>query len=111
MKLEAMLGRKIQQIRKSLGLSQEALANKSDLHPTYIGRIERGEVSPTINVLNKIANSLGLPLDNLLSFEKEKESIPDFFETITLSQKASPKYLDLIKRVLKEIIRWEKENR
>ncbi|MEW6679541.1 MAG: helix-turn-helix transcriptional regulator [bacterium] len=97
-------------MRKSLGLSQEALANKSDLHPTYIGRIERGEVSPTINVLDKIANSLGLPLDNLLSFEKEKESLPEFFETLTLFQKASPKYLDLIKRVLKEIIRWEKEN-
>jgi len=94
MKLETIIGRRLQQMRKSQGLSQEALANKADLHPTYIGRIERGEVSPTINVLDKIANALNFPLDKLLSFSSEDKT--ELFETITLFQNVSPQYLELI---------------
>jgi len=35
-------------LRKAKGLSQEALAERADTHSTYIGVIERGEQSPTL---------------------------------------------------------------
>jgi transcriptional regulator with XRE-family HTH domain len=38
-----VLGDSIRQHRKRAGLSQEQLAEKADLHPVYIGKIERGE--------------------------------------------------------------------
>jgi transcriptional regulator with XRE-family HTH domain len=39
-------------------LSQEALAEKADLHPTYIGLLERGQRTPGIDVAERIAKAL-----------------------------------------------------
>ena len=36
-------GKKVRELRKAQGLSQEELAEKADLHYTYIGGVERGE--------------------------------------------------------------------
>jgi transcriptional regulator with XRE-family HTH domain len=52
--------------RFSLGLSQELLAEKAGLHPTYIGLIERGKRSPTLRVAQRLAQALGCDLSALL---------------------------------------------
>jgi len=51
-------GAKLQKISKSKGLSQEKLAYKTDLSLSQIGRIERGEVNPTICTVKIIAHAL-----------------------------------------------------
>jgi len=38
----AVIGRKVRQERMKLGWSQEELAEKIDVHPSFIGQIERG---------------------------------------------------------------------
>ena len=43
--ISKIIGRRIRGFRKQKKLSQEALAEKCDLHPTYIGQLERGEKS------------------------------------------------------------------
>ena len=48
------LGQRIRQLRKIKNMSQEALAEKADLHPTFIGKIERAEITPSIITLDKI---------------------------------------------------------
>ena len=53
--------------RKQKKLSQEALAEKCDLHPTYIGQLERGEKNPTVESVMKIAIGLGIPIEQLFS--------------------------------------------
>lgn len=63
------LGRQIQKYRKSRGLTQEMLAERTGLHRTYIGAIERGERNLTIENLNKIATALDTPLFELFRFE------------------------------------------
>ncbi|MBI1178905.1 helix-turn-helix domain-containing protein [bacterium] len=50
---EAVLG-----YRRRAKLSQEALAERADIHPNYVGRIERGECSPTVKILVRIARAL-----------------------------------------------------
>jgi transcriptional regulator with XRE-family HTH domain len=63
---EKVLGRVIAQRRKSVGMSQEAVAFRCKLHPTYISQLERGLKSPTIRVLRSIGEALGTPASTLL---------------------------------------------
>lgn len=53
-----LVGTRIRGFRKEKRLSQEELAEKCSLHPTYIGQLERGEKNPTIESVMKIANGL-----------------------------------------------------
>ena len=48
------IGRKLRQYRQKQGYSQEALADRAGLHPTYIGQVERGEKNITVETLGKI---------------------------------------------------------
>ena len=54
-------------LRRSLSMSQEQLADKSGLHRTYIGSIERCERNVTLSTLEVLANSLGVSVTHLLS--------------------------------------------
>ena len=56
----AALGRKISDLRKSAGISQEELADRASIHRTYVSQLERGLKSPTItiDVLVKLAKAL-----------------------------------------------------
>jgi transcriptional regulator with XRE-family HTH domain len=53
--------------RHSLGLSQEGLAEKADLHWTYIGGIERGERNLSLLNIVKVARALGITPSRLLT--------------------------------------------
>lgn len=58
-------GSKIIEARKEKGMSQEALAKALNATPTTIGRYERDEVKPSIEVASKIAKVLEVSLDYL----------------------------------------------
>jgi DNA-binding XRE family transcriptional regulator len=61
-----ILGETIRLHRKSAGFSQEALAEKADLHHNYIGELERGEKAATIDTLLKIAKALKMRVRDLV---------------------------------------------
>ena len=61
-----MVGERIRRFRTEQKLSQEELAFASDLHPAYIGKVERGDKCPTVETLYKIAKGLKIPLHKLL---------------------------------------------
>ncbi|WP_077624308.1 helix-turn-helix domain-containing protein [Sediminibacillus massiliensis] len=63
------VGERLRTIRKSNGLSQEKLAHLSNLHPTYIGQLERGEKNPTIDTIEKVSDALGITLGELFWFD------------------------------------------
>jgi transcriptional regulator with XRE-family HTH domain len=67
------LGRRIRELRLKAGLTQEQLAERADLHPTYLGGVERGERNLSLNNLDKLAGALHVPLRSLLDF-KDKQS-------------------------------------
>jgi transcriptional regulator with XRE-family HTH domain len=51
----------------ALGMSQEGLADLAQLNRTYIGKIERGETSVSVEVLQKVANVLNITLSRLIA--------------------------------------------
>ena len=71
MKTEANInfGKRITSFRKLKGLSQEQLALECGFDRTYIGTIERGEKSATINSIAKLAKGLNVSLKELFDYE------------------------------------------
>mgnify|MGYP001400395684 CR=1 FL=1 len=65
-------GKKVQEIRKEKGFSQEELAHKADLHRTYIGMIERAEKNITLLNIEKIAKALEVNINELMVFNNGK---------------------------------------
>ncbi|HPI20795.1 MAG TPA: helix-turn-helix transcriptional regulator [Candidatus Kapabacteria bacterium] len=61
-------GKKVRELRKKKGLSQEQLSFKADLHRTYIGMIERAEKNITLLNIEKIANALEVSINDLMDF-------------------------------------------
>ena len=61
-----MLGATIRQHRKRTGLTLEVLAEKADLHPNYLGRVERGEEYISLSALLRVAKALHVSVQDLV---------------------------------------------
>lgn len=61
-----LLGEAIRRHRKQAGLSQEKLAEKADLHPTYISHLECGKKTIAVDSLIRIAKALKVRLRDLV---------------------------------------------
>ena len=48
-------------------MSQEKLAEKSDLHPVYLGQVERGEQAASVHALVRIAKALRVRVRDLVA--------------------------------------------
>jgi transcriptional regulator with XRE-family HTH domain len=51
-------GKRLREVRTSVGISQEELGYRAGLHRTYIGAIERGEQSVSVDNVYKLARAL-----------------------------------------------------
>lgn len=60
-----MIGIRLKELRQKLKLTQKELAKKieKELDHTYIGKIEREEQNPSLNVLKRIADSLNINME------------------------------------------------
>ncbi len=63
--LLSKVGKRIKNLRCEQGISQEGLAEKSNLHRTYIGGVERGLRNPSLKSLERIAKGLGVTVGDL----------------------------------------------
>ena len=62
-------GKTIKKYRLLIGISQEELADRSELDLTQIGRIQRGITNTSISIANKLAKALNVSIKEL--FENE----------------------------------------
>lgn len=64
------LGARIARLRTGRRMTQEALAERADIGPSYVARIETGTRRPTLDVLGQIADALNVPLHRLVADER-----------------------------------------
>ena len=67
--LKVKFGRRIKHFRQKNKLSQEELAEKIDIAVTNMGKIERGESFVTAATLEKLANVLGVKVQDFFMFD------------------------------------------
>lgn len=66
MDVRKRLGDNVRRLRREKGWSQEEFADRSSIHRTYVSDVERGARNPTITVVQKLADSLGVSAGTLL---------------------------------------------
>ena len=67
------LGKAIRALRKESQLSQEALGERAEIHPTWISHIESGRINPTWGNVRRIARGLKVPLPRLAQLAEDYE--------------------------------------
>jgi len=75
--ITARFGASVRNLRFRLGLSQEELAERADLHRTYVAGIEGGARNITLKSIDKLARALEVSTATLLSHGEESAGRPE----------------------------------
>ncbi|MBP3492196.1 MAG: helix-turn-helix transcriptional regulator [Clostridia bacterium] len=68
MDIKLLVGKRVRELRNSIGISQEELADLADLDRTYITSVECGKRNISIVNIEKLANALQVSLKEFFSF-------------------------------------------
>ena len=108
------IGQKIRAERKKAGLTQEELAERADVHYTFIGAAERGETNLTIKTLIRVAEALETPIEFFLK-SAESESKPritekdaELAQLVKLLRKHDARRIRKIRRIASLVLEEEK---
>lgn len=63
----ANFGARVRELRLSHGWSQEDFAHRANLDRTYVSGIERGARNPTLDIIHRLAETLGVPATELFT--------------------------------------------
>lgn len=63
----------LRRLRVERNVSQERLAFDSNVDRSYLGGLERGEENPTIDILDRLAATLRVPISELFVFNKNTD--------------------------------------
>jgi transcriptional regulator with XRE-family HTH domain len=73
-KFSAVFAHIVRRHRLKLGISQEKLAEGADLSRNYVGMLERGERFATLEVAERLAQAVGVPLEKLIAQTRKELS-------------------------------------
>ncbi len=97
-------GKRLQQIRKSKGLTQAKLAELAQVHEKHISKLELGTYMPSFNTLNKILKVLKLNIDDVgLDIEdKSLNDDPFYIKSMQILNNATKQELEFYYGLLKQ---------
>ena len=97
-------GKKLKQIRKSKGLTQEKLAELAGVHEKHISKLELGTYKPSFATLNKVLTALDLEVDKLGLNYKKVSAIdnPFYIKSMQILNNASEQELEFYYGLLKQ---------
>lgn len=70
--MKVVVGRQVRRLRLEAGLTQDIVAERCGIFRTYLSRIECGNANPTVTVLEALAGTLNVEVQEL--FEQAKRS-------------------------------------
>jgi len=100
-----IIGERLRAYRNRAGLSQDEVAEKAGVHPTYVGQLERGEKNATLESVEKVARALNLPFEVLfeaiMQGDTDNAVARECYELVTARPaKEQQAILDLIKKTI-----------
>lgn len=98
------LGLRVRHIRDELGLSQEKIAEQCGISTKYVSDLERGKANVSIQILEKVANSLGVTTIDLLDNDHEAERELLVKEVTDFLQTASDEKVRTVYRIMKSVV-------
>ncbi len=100
-------GKRIQQLRKANGMTQEELAIRLNISDRHLGRIERGECAASIDLLVEIAVFLKTTLDFLIIGVTETPRERELTAHIKKQNKTIQRFKDKLNTLIAELSETE----
>ncbi len=95
------VGKRIKEVRKQKGMSQDELAERADLSSQYISQIETGRKKGSLPTYNKLAKALGVSIDELTGSISEGSKVLSDVDLIL--QDCSKEERELLVEVLRVV--------
>lgn len=103
-----LLGNRVRDRRKALGISQEMLAEYASIHPTYVSRLEGG-TNASMSVYRRVANALRMPLAQLVDISQGRVERDELMKAVVEIKTLSRKQQKLIVETLKGMLSGMRE--
>lgn len=100
-----LLGARIKELRKQCGISQDQLAERIDIDPKHVSRIEVGRSYPSLDTLEKIALALNVELKDFFEFFHGRNEVELRGEIDEMLKNIPKEKLEIIYKVLRAIAR------
>lgn len=108
--IEESLGRKIAAQRRAVGLTQAQLAERVDVQPETICRIETGKRTASLDLLVRMADALDLELHELFrTHEKDKSRSRAIEQLLWFAQRLSPSEIELVMGVGSAVLKHTRD--
>ncbi len=95
------VGKRIKEVRKQKGMSQDELAERAELSSQYISQIETGRKKGSLPTYNKLAKALGVSIDELTGSISEGSKVLSDVDLIL--QDCSKEERELLVEVLRVV--------
>ena len=73
MDIKIKVGQRIKELRKTILLSQESLANKADVDRTYVTDVENGRRNVSVEILDRLINALDVTVSEFFNAKEFKK--------------------------------------
>lgn len=104
-----LVGNRVRECRKALGLTQEELAELASIHLTYVSHIESGKANASVCVYRRIAAALRVPLVQLVDVDLKRIERDELMKSVVEIKKLGKKEQKLILQAIKGLIAGVKD--
>ena len=107
--LKKAFGQRVRGLRKAAGMSQMALGEKAGLDHTYVGGVERAERNLSLEAIAKLANGLGVEVEDLFRYSGRKSRIVDesLSRLVALLEREDTATKEMALDLVRAALRWK----